>query len=394
MNLIKKNIIIFVVLAITLIVAGVMIFFVVKATGKMKKSVTSVEELRKKINELNEQSPAPVQENVERINNDYKMIAQKVKEIQPIFGTPYKEALSNFAKELDKNVEDLKDEWKRLYLVEIKKGGARSLIFVKYLSTFDSAKMAKALEAFKTTVNTNSLEIINEANINGCIMEALGLPRKMDEISCKQHIRDMQISVVNYLKAMKNPNDSKEVPFTFKDETAEKLSFEKYDDAMPRPDEVPLIFKHWRLIEDVLVRMKTSGINYLESMQRENLLKGKKISGDYLVFTYKLKIKGTQNSVRAFLNSLMDAHKEEKIYIVRSIDFESNDEATGILGNKADPKAVKARTRGIRTRQPEQENEVEEKVEVNVPVIGVSNTVSAEIIFDYVIFIGNEIKGG
>ena len=102
MNLIKKNIILFVVLAITIVVAGVMVFYVVKATGKMKKSLTSVEDLRKKINELNEQSPAPVQENIERINNDAKMIAQKVLDIQPVFGTPYKEALENFAKELEK----------------------------------------------------------------------------------------------------------------------------------------------------------------------------------------------------------------------------------------------------------------------------------------------------
>jgi hypothetical protein len=399
MNIIKKNILLVAVLAITLILAGVLIFFVIKATGTMKNSATAVEDLRKKINELNEQSPAPVKKNLDRILNDQKMIAKKVKDIQPIFGIPYKEPLERFAQELNKDVAELKKEWKKRYRIEIKKGGHRSLIFVKYLSTFDSTKMVKALEAFASAVNKNSLEIINETNINGSIMEALGLPRKMDEISCKQHIRDMQIDVVNYMKTLKKPNDSKEIPFTFKDETVEKLSFEKYDDAMPRPDEVPFIFKHWKMIEDVFVRLKTSGISYLESIKRDNLLKGTTVAKQYLVFSYTLKIKGSQNAVRAFLNSLMDAHKDDKIYIIRSLSLESTDDAASILAGKADPTAVKARTRGIRRggRRPEQQQpekeEVEEDLEVNVPLMGVSNTVTAEISFDYVIFIGNEIRG-
>ena len=394
MNILKKNILLVVVLSITLMLAGGLIFYVVKATGKMKKSSASVEELRKKINELNEQTPAPVRKNLERIANDHVMIAKKVKEIQPIFGTPYKVALERFAKELEKTPAQLKKEWKKIFRTEIKKGGHRSLIFVKYLSNYDSAKMADALKAFREA-DKDSLEVINETNINGCIMEALGLSRKMDEISCRKHIQDMQIATVRHMQKLKNPNDPNEVPFTFKDATAEKLSFEKFDDAMPRPDEVPFIFKHWRMIEDVFKRIKISGITSIESIKKVNLLKGKTVAKKYLVFTYTINIKGSQNSMRAFLNSLMDAHKDNKIYIIRSISLEVNDEASPILGGKADQKAVNARARGVRRRRPGLEVEeevVEEKLEVNIPVIGVSNTVTAEITFDYIIFIGNEIR--
>jgi len=395
MNILKKNILLVVVLLITLILAGTMVFFVIKATGKMRKSSDSVEELRKKINELNEQSPAPVKKNLEHITNDHKMITKKVKEILPVFGIPYKEALERFAQALDKDVDEMRDEWKKIYRSEIKKGSNRSIIFVTYLSTFDSVKMAQALEIFKSTVHDNSLEVINETNINGCIMEALGLPRKMEAMSCKQHIRDMQTEIVRYMKTLKNPDDPKEVPFSFKNATVEKLSFEKYDNAMPRPDEVAFIFKHWRMIEDLCIRLKTSNITYLELIKRDNLLKGTAVAKNYLVFKYTLNLKGSQNSVRAFLNSLLDAYKDNKIYIVRSISLTSNDEARSIVSRgEPDRKAANAR-RGIRHRNDPEENikEKKEKV-VSVNILGVSNSVTAVISFDYVIFIGSEIKGG
>ena len=394
MNLLKKNIVLVVVLTITLLVAGVMSFFVVKATNKMKKSLVSVGELRKKINELNEQSPAPLNENLERITNDYTVIAKKVKELQPIFGTPYPKGVKVFAEALGLDVKDLKSQWRKTYRKEIKKGGHRSLIFVKFLSKFDSAKLNKARERFQNTVNKNSIENINETNINGSIMEALGLPRKLDEISCKQYIKDMQTDVVNYMKTV---NKEGETPFIFKDAIAEKLSFEKYDDAMPRPDEVSFIFKHWKMIADLFMRLKSSKVSYMELIKRDNLLSGTVVSRKYLFFSYTIEIKGSLNSIRAFMNSMMDAHKDNKIYIIRSLSLTANDEASSILTGKADPKAVarrsprNARQRG---RVAAKKATVPEVLEVNVPIIGVSNTVTAIITFDYVIFIGNEIKGG
>lgn len=77
MNLIKKNIVLVIVLSITLILAGAMIFFVIQATGKMKEASQSVAELREQINKLNQEKPAPLQENKDRIENDYINVQKK-----------------------------------------------------------------------------------------------------------------------------------------------------------------------------------------------------------------------------------------------------------------------------------------------------------------------------
>lgn len=391
MNLIKKNIILVVILSITLVIAAVMIFFVIRATGKMKESSTSVADLRKKINELNEKSPAPLQENLERILNDKKMISEKVQQIQPIFGTPYANAIKLFAQELGMSVDDLKKEWRKTFRSEMKKGGQRTLIFVKFFSKFDSEKLANANKAFADEINKHSIDQIDETNLSGTIMEALGLPRKMDEISCKTYIRNMQVRTVAYLKKKESENDP---IFTFKDEkTAEKLSFEKYEEAMPRPDEVPFIFKHWRMIQDLCMRMKAAKITYLDSISRTNMLDGDK-KGKYLIFKYKLNVKGPIDSIRYLLNSMMEAYKDDKVYIVKSISLERDDEASKILGsNEKDlTRITSPRRRGFRRPEEETGTESKDEEKLCVPIIGVSDMVTAEIKFDYIIYIGNEIK--
>lgn len=394
MNLIKKNIILVIVMSITLILAGVMIFFVIQATGKMKNASTSVAQLRDDINKLNQETPAPKQENLNRIENDYKYVQVKVKEILPIFGTPYRKPIEAFAKELGKTVPELKKEWRKTYRTEIKKGGNRTLIFVKFISKFDSNKLTKATQAFATAVKKSSLEIMDETNINGAIMEALGLPRKMDEISCKTYIRKMQINVLDYMKSAKEGEE----PFTFKDETAEKLSFEKFEESMPRPDEVPFIFKHWRMVQDLCMRLKGAKVEYLDSIARNNLLKGNTKAKKFLVFSYILKVDGPLNSIRALLNSMMDAYKEDKIYVVKSVKLETKDEAASIMRTKVDATTSAARPRvGFNRRMnpasPAEERVEEEEEDVNVQILGVSDKVSAEIKFDYIVYIGEEIKG-
>jgi len=393
MNLIKKNILLVIVLSITIIVAATMIFFVIQATGKMEAASSSVTTLQQEINSLNQEKPAPLQENLERINNDYKQIKNKVKEILPIFGTPYHKALQLFAKELGKTTDEIKEEWRKFYRKEKRGGGNRTLIFVKFKGKFKADEIKKAIQVFTDTVNSKSFEKIDETNINGALMEALGLPRKMDEISCKTYIRNMQLNLFDYMK--KAPEGGN--PFIFKDNNAEKFSFEKYEESMPRPDEVPYIFKHWKMIEDLFVRMKLSRVAYLDTIVRDNGLKGQIVSQKYLIFAYTMKIKGPLGAIRTFLNSMMGAYKENKVYIIKSITLETNDEAAAILGGTStgnggmlnkDRNSFRIR----RAAKLKKEKEKEEEKKVNVQVLGISKQVNAEIKFEYIIYIGNEIK--
>ncbi|MBN1863735.1 MAG: hypothetical protein JW808_02415 [Victivallales bacterium] len=392
MVIIRKNITLIVVLAVTLTVAGVMIFFVFRATSGMKKSTDAVADLRNKINVLNEKSPAPLRENLERIQNDSKMIKEKVEELIPIFGTPYIKPLEAFADKLGESSQDIKKRWAETYRTEIVRGNTRNLIFMNFLRTFDSEKLKDALDVFRKDVMANSREVVNEATVHGCLMEALGLPRKMDEMSCKLFIQNMQTAVVAY---MRETEDEGQVPFIFHDANVEKLSFEKFETAMPMPKEVPFIFKHWRMVDDLCARIKKSGITYLEVFKRDSFIEGSPLHSDYIVFEYTMKVRGSLDSIRALLNSMMEAYRDNKVYVVKSMSLTSKDEVPGILGGSAATAPSTVR-RPPPKRSPEaasfEEPQEEAPKDFGVPILGIDNTVTAEIKFEYILHVGNEIK--
>lgn len=392
MNLIKKNILMVVIISLTLIIACGMIYFVIQDTAKMKESTVKVADLSHKINKLNDEKPAPLQENLDKINNDTEQMIKKVAELQSIFGAPYKKAIEAFAEKIELSSEELNKKWRKFYREQRNKGNKRSLIFVNFKTQFDTKQIALALKAFTDVVNSTSIERVNETNISGCVMEGMGLPREMDEISCKQYIRDMQKSMVEY---MLNNNKTTETPFGFEGDASKKITFEKFENSMPRPDEVPLIFKHWKLLEDLFKRIKTSNITQLDSLQRDNLLKGVIKNKQYQIFSYTLKVKGSQDAVRTLLNSMIDAYKTNKVYIIKSITLIANDEATSILGSDSTTK--KSTTSANRRRRPGGrgliKDDKKDEVKDSVAILGVSNAVTVTIKFDYIIYIGKEIKG-
>lgn len=371
-----------------------MIYFVIQDTAKMEESTVKVADLSEKINKLNDEKPSPLQENLDKINNDTEQMIRKVAELQSIFGAPYKKAIKAFANKIELSPEELKKKWRIFYREQRNKGNKRSLIFVNFKTQFDTKKIASALQAFTDVVNSISIERVNETNISGCVMEGMGLPREMDEISCKQYIRDMQKAMVEYM--LKN-NKTSETPFGFEGDATKKITFEKFENAMPRPDEVPLIFKHWKLLEDLFKRIKTSNITHLEDLRRDNLLKGVTKNKQYQIFSYTLKVKGSLDAVRTLLNSMIDAYKTNKVYIIKSITLIANDEATSILGstattttNRSNRRKRPAARRGLMTDV--KTDKVKEKEQDSVAILGVSNAVTITIKFDYIIYIGKEIK--
>jgi len=394
MNFIKKNKVLFIVLGVAAIVSAFMLFKVFGGWGEMRVLDKKVTEKRKNIDELNSKKPAPLEENLVRIEKDSKILKKKLAKIYPRFGAPYKKALDVFASKLGLTRDEVIEKWKTIY----KKGAAENenanLILTKFLRSFDSQKISAAEKSFQDALQKETMEDINENNLYDCLMESMGLLRKMDAISCKQYIKDMQTKIVEFLeKKDKNAEGS----VIMKDDKVKKLSFEKYDEAMPSPEEIPYIFMHWRMIEDIAKRIKSAKVEYFDEIKRENLLKGDE-DKKYRIFTYKLTVRGDMDAVRLFLNKLYDAYKEYKIYRIKSITFNSNDEAGKILSRAAVDEGTrrlsrKRRGRGRRRRNMEIEPE-EPKAKLYEPVLGVDDTVMAVIEFDYIVYMGNEIKGG
>jgi len=399
MNFIKKNKVLFIVLVATLLISGYLLLLVFNGWSEMRKSDKQVAEKRKQIDELNSKSPAPLDENLQRINSDVTQLQKKLVDIYPRFGAPYKKALDAFAKALGTTSSALYEKWRETYEKGYREKENENLILTKFLRQYENDKVTKAEKAFKNAIVKETMEEINESNLYSCLMESLGLPRQIDAISCKQFIKDMQTSVCEYLEEKKTDKD---VTVIFQSPKVKKLSFEKYDEAMPRPEEVPYIFKHWRMINDIAKRLKASKVEYLEDLSRDNLIKGNVYKKDYLLFSYTLKIKGTMGAIRKFYNQMLNAYKDYKIYRIKSLELISEDEAKKIVesstvsnrSGRSRRGRGRGRSRGRRNNDDDITSADEIKAKLYVPVLGVDDTVEAIIKFDYIIYIGNEMKRG
>jgi len=377
----------------------------------MGQAAVQVDELEKKITDLNKQSPIPSKDNYEKITADAKIIEIKTKEIQQIFGRPYKQAVDLMLKELGTTREEFLPIWKKTYEDETDKGSPRELIFNRFFAKFEKEKVEKALTAFTDKVREISVEPLNDANLDGCVMEALGLPRKMEPIPCKRYMMDMQDNLLTYMnqgqcqscgelinikdfdaencsKCNKEPGRIE--PFIFgsgsRTDTVNKLTFEKFDGAsLPRPDEVSYIFKHFKLIEDLLFRIKASGIEKLDSISKDSL-QGENVA-DYMVFTYMIQVTGPLNSIRNLMNNLLEAYRENRIYSIKSVSIEAKEDAKSIVSEEDTKKTPRRR----RTGDKEEEEEEKKPDKAGVPIIGNNETVTAEIKLEYVIYIGDEL---
>lgn len=392
MEIIKKNLLLVIVLSTVLLVSVVLIFFVFKKLRAMKESQVKLEELRAKIVELIEEKPAPLKENLEAINADTKKIEVKVKEIQLIFGKPYRKAIQKFAEILGTDEIILHENWNTFYQREIKKGDLPGQVFTRFLKGFEKDKVEQAKSVFETTARERSVETIPNSRMNlntdDYIMEALGFPRLISPESCKDFMSDMRIGLIKFLIS----KETGDIVILAKE--TENFSFGDYGTKVPLPEDIPMIIKHWKLIEDLMFVLKESGIRRLNSIVKTNDLRGRE-NKDYLFLSYKIEIESPLESIKTFLNNLYGNFRNNRIYIIRDLTLKkSADEVSALVSTTvtADDSASTSQTGNSRLdKSPSADNKV--AIYDGKVIMGLDRDVKAEIRLDYVIYIGDELKG-
>ena len=386
MNLIKKNIVLFSVLGVTLIASGIFTYMVIQETDEMNKAALQVEELKDKINELNKQTPIPNKKNYDRILADAGFISEKTKELNTVFGKPYLAAAHAFTKALGVPYEDFVKQWGEAY--DNDKNAPRDLFFSKFFAKYDKDKVESAIEAFYKQIEKESLEPLNQANVDDSIMEAFGFPRTIQPISCKTYMMDMQDNFLAYAAEKKNGEKPLILGTGIPGNSVEKFTFDKFEGgALPRPDEVAYIFKNLKLIEDLLFRLKKSGVKSLDAITKENL-KGER-KGDYLLLTYTITVTAPLNNIRKFMNSLLEAYKQNRIYVVRSVVLTAKEDVSTVVKIEKAKKDGTSRYHRYNT-QKEPEEDIQNSMP-GVPIMGNDDTVTAKIKFEYVIYVGDEL---
>jgi hypothetical protein len=395
MNLIKKNMVLVIVLCTTIMASLGLLYVVSSKYGVMKKSLAELQTLRDEINELNKKPIAPLQENIDRIHADYSFIRETSKDLQQIFGKPYHQALAAFAAALEfESVAAMKEKWLTDYRRESARNVKAPQAFLKFLGEFDREKADRAIGEFKRVAEAHSVELLNESNLYDVIMEALGHPRKMSPEACKTYISQMQAALIQLLQpSAEVAKEGEHIVILGKD--VEKFTFGDFENRMPLRSDVSYIIKNWKMIEDLAYRLKKAQVSHWASIARRETLKGRE-EEVYLYLPYEIEIESSQATVQAFLNSMQDASQDHRIYILR--DFELS-KSTDEVGESAPVRKESAAP----TRRPpalgggapfDMQAPVDPLTDDSGrPLIGYSQNVKAKITFDYVIFIGDEIKG-
>jgi hypothetical protein len=110
-----------------------------------------------------------------------------------------------------------------------------------------------------------------------------------------------------------------------------------------------------------------------------------------MIFTYNIKITGPIANIRKFMNSMLEAYKDNRIYVIKSVVLTSKEDVKSIVNSETKAAAITAKGRNRYHMEPEKEEIVEEPSQSGVPIIGINKTVTADIKFQYIIYIGDEL---
>ena len=468
---IKKNLFLVGVLAISAL--GVLILLVLSITQyiEMSKYINRTEEMRKQNETLMRQKPPAVQENIALVQQDIKGYAAAVEDLKSYFGHPLYPALKKFAAELKLTPAELCEKFKAFWEKEKDSQGPREQTYRRFRATcgavvegdkklWELGAWDEALDNFVEAAQKTTMETIDERNREEIFLSALGLPRNMGKNQARldAFARDMQNKVIDLLTD-KNDITLLGVYFTerpvpelrtnedFEDQAggssagpedgamggerknrrASSASSDMMgpggmgmgiDGAMGEDENKPEpadTIRNWEIIGDLAQRMAKAKIDSVEEVSYSNLL-GREENGCHY-YTYSVSIVGGENEIRAFLNLLYDAYSDNRVYVVRNLSIEKQEDqvqdiidvAQGILADKGEEDA-KLTTRndaapmggmsmtgsmgapGMPQQQQTRAAYFKEEGKYGECVAGRSNVCAASLVLDYVVYSADILK--
>ncbi|OGV54784.1 MAG: hypothetical protein A2017_16135 [Lentisphaerae bacterium GWF2_44_16] len=396
MEFVKKNMVMVVVLSVALLIGIGLSYMTLMKHRDMTKSMHEVEKIKEEIKSLIKQKPAPLAENLKRIKEDRDVFDKKLKEIKCLFGQPHKKALGAFAQTLGLTEDELLKSFHTFWKKEAKKGSNEFQLLIKFKSTLPQEKLGAAMNEFTKAMQASTVEIVDQSNIDTFILAALGLPRTMSDVNCKTYIFAMQRGLTLKLTGSKEKTSgSGETAF---DIVKFPFGFSEYDTKMPLYEDIPFIMKHWVMLEDIVNRLVSADIRQIDSVSKLNGLAGEEDKG-FVKFRYSITITGDMDSIRKFVNSLQEAYKENKIYIIKDVSLDKLvDEAKKITETRHTTTTAREsapRDPRDKTLKPEEEDEklpFNQRRSYGSRILGVSKICKAVIEFEYVIYTGEELK--
>lgn len=353
MNYLKKNIPLLCFVVLTIVVALAVTVIDIQTYIGYLNAKSEISLYMEEIRGNSQKKPSYGTDNLNAIQNDIKELKQRLYEVQSRYGKIHRKALRVFATELGTTEEALLKAFKEFHdgLPDEEKAdnseGKDRNIFDKFMARYytketevDGEKKSvvdpelkkrfdAACENFYKYVRKEYVEYRRiPGNEYKCLLEALGLPAT-----------DRLGNLRNILEG--NNTEWGAIIPGFKDivepENQEKLIKElliAYDNLSI--NQLWLAYRQIQIRQDIYKRMtaaKIAKVEYLRlatsAAQNNNQsmpggtaqadpLEGEK-RGSYIYYTYEIKVRGSMDSIRGFLNSLASAHNDNRIYNVRDV---------------------------------------------------------------------------
>ena len=314
MDIIKKNLVLFIVIGVSIIASAVLIVFVIKGYDETTESVLKIEEIKKQIKDLQKQRPAPHSANQIRIRKDIDAYKVQVEKIHRVFGQPYADALKEYIAVFDGKMTEAEfmEKFSEFWTQNSVAGSNRYQLFQKFNSGYSASLQEKAKERFKAVFQENTVERMDENNINDIIMSALGVPRVLSDYGFKRFLSQMQEELIKLLVA-------KNVAYP---ESLTGFTFGQYMNAssFPGKAEIPAIIDSFLVVGDIVKRIANSNVKEILSLNRGNLMGN--MEGKYTRYRFTIEVVSELVNLQRLVASLNDAYRNNRVYSIKNFSIE------------------------------------------------------------------------
>jgi len=420
MNFIKKNIIFSIVVAITLLGSLFLIYMdwtlhesITEANATTTKNYDDFNKAfgwtRGRDKERDKKIMLPVDSNIEMIKSDTEELRKKTAQLQRIFGNPYRKNLLRFAAALKVTEDDLLERMKKLYNDDNEKNKSAEVLIPKLFAGLEkdkkisAADIKKEYEKFISAVQMETVEDFPSLSAGYDILgEALGLSRTMSSSIAHVYLRQMQRKILS----------QRLIPGVKKLEVVENFTFNQFVQTFPSPENVVDILNTMPIYEDIFRRMSASRLENVTAFSR--LGQPVKFGGDkYMSYEFSTTVTGTIDSVRDFINSLLDAYKENRVYVITWVSLSSPESSAEVDAVKKIYESNSSNS--LAQNDPQQrgssraensgnqqvffkhvgqisESEAEMQQDYGSVLIGKNRNINAVLRFKYYRFIGERLK--
>ena len=336
MNFIKKNIIFSIVAAITFLASLFLIYLDWTRHDAISAANLTTQESQKKFDDAFKSGNKPVDLNIKMIHDDTVELKKRTVALQRIFGKPYRKALLNFAASLKVSEDDLYERMKKLFESDTGTAKTADALVPRMFADLekdlklpkDSIKSNQFMK-FISDVFSETVEIADKNNLVGTGYDimgaALGLQRTMSPSTAHVYLSQMQNSI--RLRGL--------IPGVNSLETIQNFTFNQYVQTFPSNEAVIDILNTMPIYEDIFRRMRNSRLDRINDFKRVG--QPVKLNGDkYLCYEFSANITGSMETIRNFLNNLLDAYKENRVYVITWISMTSEGSSEEVQKLKAE----------------------------------------------------------